>query len=97
MLYCGFTILPTKLRKLRDSTASRVRELKVVIRIGFLLDASSAFRFYAEGLTQDGIQLVAYIVRICAWLGRSLMTHHVSQLRCKGKLWWGFITKVVGF
>jgi hypothetical protein len=66
MLQCGFTILPTKLRKLKDFIASRVRELIVLIRIWFLVDASSAFRFYAEGLTQDDSQLIGYVVRIYA-------------------------------
>jgi hypothetical protein len=51
MLYCGFTILPTKLRKLRDSIASRVRELVVVVGIRLLVDTSSAFGFYAKKLT----------------------------------------------
>jgi hypothetical protein len=58
MLQCGFTILPAKLRKLRDSIASRVWELVIVTRVSFLVDTSSAFRFYAEGLTQDDSQLV---------------------------------------
>jgi hypothetical protein len=35
MLYCGFTILPTKLRKLRDSISSRVGELVVLIGVWF--------------------------------------------------------------
>jgi hypothetical protein len=51
-------ILPTKLSKLRNSIASRVGELVIVIGVWFLVDVSSAFRFYAEGLTQDGSQLV---------------------------------------
>jgi hypothetical protein len=42
MLYCGFTILPAKLRKLRNSISSRVGELVIVIRVRFLVDASSA-------------------------------------------------------
>jgi hypothetical protein len=50
MLQYGFTILPTKLRKLRDSIASRVRELVVVVRVWFLVNVPSTFRFYAEGL-----------------------------------------------
>jgi hypothetical protein len=49
MLQCGFTILLAKLRKLRDLIASRVGELVVIIRVWFLVDASSAFRFYAKG------------------------------------------------
>jgi hypothetical protein len=53
------TILPTKLRKLRDSIASRVGELVVVVRVWLLVDTSSAFRFYAEGLSQDGSQLIS--------------------------------------
>jgi hypothetical protein len=60
MLQCGFTILLAKLRKLRDSIVYRVGELVIglVIGVWFLVDASSAFRFYAKGLTQDGTQLV---------------------------------------
>jgi hypothetical protein len=58
MLYCGFTILPAKLRKLRDYISSRIGELVVVIGVWLLVDASSIFRFYTEGLTQDGSQLV---------------------------------------
>jgi hypothetical protein len=50
---------PTKLRKLRDSIASRVGKLVVVVRIWFLVDTSSVFRFYAEGLTQDSSQLIS--------------------------------------
>jgi hypothetical protein len=34
-----------------NSIASRVRELVIVIGVWFLVDASSGFRFYAEGLT----------------------------------------------
>jgi hypothetical protein len=49
--YCGFTILPTKLRKLRDYIASRVGKLVVVVGIQFLIDTPSTFRFYAKGLT----------------------------------------------
>jgi hypothetical protein len=52
LLECGFTIPPTKLRKPRDPIAYRVRELVVVIRLWFLVDASSAFRFYAERLAR---------------------------------------------
>jgi hypothetical protein len=48
MLQCGFTILPAKLRKLRDSITSRVGELIVVIRVWFFVDASSTFRLYAK-------------------------------------------------
>jgi hypothetical protein len=48
----------TKLRKLRDSIAFRIGELVIVIEVRFLVDVSSAFRFYAEGLLQDGSQLV---------------------------------------
>jgi hypothetical protein len=58
MLECGFTILPTKLRKLRDSIASRVRELVIIIRVWLLVNASMAFRFYVEGFLQNGSQLV---------------------------------------
>jgi hypothetical protein len=49
---------PTKLGKLRDSIAPRVRELVILIRVWFLINASSAFRLYVEGLTQDSSQLV---------------------------------------
>jgi hypothetical protein len=49
---------PAKLRKLRDSIASRVVELVVVIGVWFLVDMFSAFRLYAKGLTQDSSQLV---------------------------------------
>jgi hypothetical protein len=52
-------IIPTKLRKLRDSITPRVRELIVVVGIQFLIDTSSAFRFYAEGLVQYGRQLIS--------------------------------------
>jgi hypothetical protein len=58
MLQCGFTILPAKLRKLRDYIASRVVELVVVIEVWFFVDVSSTFRLYAEGLMQDSSQLV---------------------------------------
>jgi hypothetical protein len=58
MLQYGITILPAKLRKLRDSIAKEVGELVIVIRLWFLIDASSAFRFYAEGLNQNGSQLI---------------------------------------
>jgi hypothetical protein len=51
-------ILPTKLGKLRNSIASRVGELVIVIGVWFLVDTSLAFRFYAKGLMQDGSQLV---------------------------------------
>jgi hypothetical protein len=53
-----FYHLPTKLSKLRDSIASRIGKLVVVVRIWLLVDASSTFRFYAQGLTQDASQLV---------------------------------------
>jgi hypothetical protein len=59
MLQCGLIILPTKLRKLRDSIASRVWELVVVVGVWLLVDTSSAFRFYDEGLAQDGSQLIS--------------------------------------
>jgi hypothetical protein len=49
---------PTKLGKLRDSIASRVGELVVVIGAKNLVDTSLAFRFYAERLMQDSSQLV---------------------------------------
>jgi hypothetical protein len=32
--------------------------LVIVIRVWFLINASSAFRFYVEGLMQDSCQLV---------------------------------------
>jgi hypothetical protein len=51
-------MLLSKLRKLRDSIASRVRELVLVVRIQLLVDTPSAFRFYVEGLAQDGSQLI---------------------------------------
>jgi uncharacterized membrane protein YdbT with pleckstrin-like domain len=35
-----------------------VGEVVIVIGVWFLVDASLVFRFYAEGLTQDGSQLV---------------------------------------
>jgi hypothetical protein len=49
---------PTKLSKLRNSIASRVGELVIVIEVCFLVDTSLAFRFYVKGLTQDGSHLV---------------------------------------
>jgi hypothetical protein len=58
MLQCGFIILPTKLRKLRDSIASKVGELVVVVGVWLLVDTSSAFRFYVEEHSQDSSQLV---------------------------------------
>jgi hypothetical protein len=42
MLYCGFMIIPTQLRKLRDSITPRVRELIIVVGIQFLIDTFSA-------------------------------------------------------
>jgi hypothetical protein len=59
MLQYGFIILPTKLRKLRDSIAFRVGELVIVVEVWLLVDSSSAFRFYDEGLSQDSSQLVS--------------------------------------
>jgi hypothetical protein len=38
--------------------ASRVGELVIVIGVWFLVYMSPAFRIYAEGLTQDGSQLI---------------------------------------
>jgi hypothetical protein len=35
-----------------------IRELVIVIRVEFLIDARPAFRFYAEGLMQNSSQLV---------------------------------------
>jgi hypothetical protein len=58
MLSCGFTTLFAKLRKLRNSIAYRVRELVIVIRVWYLVNVSSAFRFYAEEFMQDSRQLV---------------------------------------
>jgi hypothetical protein len=42
-----------------DSIASRLGKLLVVVRIQFLVDMSSAFRFYAKGRAQDGSQLIS--------------------------------------
>jgi hypothetical protein len=58
MFQYSFIILPTKLRKLRDSIASMVGELVIEVGVWLLLDTSSTFRFYVEGLLQDGSQLV---------------------------------------
>jgi hypothetical protein len=97
MFKYGFTILPTKHRKYRDSIASRVGKLVIVVRIWFLVDTSSAFRFYAEELTQDGSQLISYFVRVHAGLGCGSSGRHVNWLLSKGELWWCFITKAFGF
>jgi hypothetical protein len=37
---------PPKLRKLRDSTTSRVGDLVIVVRVWVLVNASLAFKFY---------------------------------------------------
>jgi hypothetical protein len=97
MLQCRFTILPAKLRKLRDSIASKVGELVIVIEVWFWVDVSSAFRLYAEGLMQDSSQLVGYVIRIHARLNSSSSWHHVNWLRSKGELLRGLISKAAGF
>jgi hypothetical protein len=51
-------ILPTNSKKPRDSIASRVGELVVVVGVWLLVDTSSAFRFYVEEHSQDSSQLV---------------------------------------
>jgi hypothetical protein len=53
-------VLPSSTLNLENSVtiAPRVRELIVVVRIRLLVDTSSAFMFYTEGLTQDSSQLV---------------------------------------
>jgi hypothetical protein len=58
---------------------------------------SSAFRFYAKGLMQDGSQLISSVVRVHTELDYDLSGRHVNWLWYKGESWWSFITKVVGF
>jgi hypothetical protein len=58
---CSNVVLPSfplNLKKLRNSIASRVRKLIVVVKIWLLVNTPLVFRFCAEGLTQDSSQLV---------------------------------------
>jgi hypothetical protein len=63
----------------------------------FLVDTSSTFRLDAEGLMQDGSQLVGLVIGIRARLGYGSSGRHVNWLWSKGELWWGFIIKAAGF
>jgi hypothetical protein len=50
---CSNVILPSSPQNFENSITPRVRELVVVIRVGFLIGASLAFELYAKVLSQN--------------------------------------------